>query len=371
MDFLKKNWGFLIIVAAILVGAIALLVMLSGAVGKLKESMAEVSKAQEYLSGVKNKRVKLTDENREIAEANVQKSENELEELRSTLAMRFELKYTVPPTAVDALRILREEIAELRSNLQNKDIDCDPKVGAFTFDSVASATVLPSAEDLGPIFHNLAIIKKVVQHVIDADVYSLDELKRPYGLLPKEDSFYVFTPIEVTVTATPENAQKFTNSMTQDSSCFFILRNISIMAEDEFNPALQGGKEGAAGGGMDEGGGARTRRYSDSPSDGGGMDRRESGNATRSRREAREARRRELAELAKNPVAASPEEQSQEKKEDDSLVEVPPRRQDFLLFAPKLTTWTLRFDFIEFAKTEKMKQAEEQARAATSRPAQE
>ena len=369
MDFLKKNWGFLIIVIAILVGAAVLLVMLSGAVDKLKDRMAEVAKAQDYLSNVKKKKLKLTDENKEIAEANVQKSENELEELRSTLAKRFELKYTVPPTAVDALRILREEIAELRSNLQNKDIDCGPNVASFTFDAVASSTVLPNADDLGPIFHNLAIIKRIVQHVIDADVYSLDELKRPYGLLPKEDSFYVFTPIELTVTATPENAQKLTNLMTQDPNSFFVLRNISIKAEDEFNPALQGGGTGAGGPREDGGMGGVMRRRGESVDN--GMDRRDGGSATKSRREAREARRRELAEQAKNPVAAETEVQSQEKKEDDFLVEVPPKRQDYLLFEPKLSTWTLRFDFIEFAKTEKMKQAEEQAKTATDKPTQE
>ena len=368
MDFLKKNWGFLFIVIGIVVGSIVLLVMLSGAVEKLKERMAEVTKAQDYLSNVKKKRMQLTEENKEVAEANVQKSENELEELRSTLAKRFELKYTVPPTAVDALRILREEIAELRSNLQNKDIDCGAQVGSFTFDAVASSTVLPSADDLGPIFHNLAIIKKVVQHVIDADVYSLDELKRPYGLLPKEDSFYVFTPIELTVTATPENAQKLTNLMTEDPNCFFVLRNISIKADDEFNPSLLEGGKGREEGGM--GAGIGTSRRSESFSD-NRMERRGEGAAIKSRREAREARRRELAELAKNPAAATSEVQSQEKKEDDFLVGVPPKRQDFLLFEPKLTTWSLRFDFIEFAKTEKMKQAEEQAKAATDKSAQE
>ncbi|MBQ6472609.1 MAG: Amuc_1100 family pilus-like protein [Victivallales bacterium] len=369
MDFLKKNWGFLFIVIGIVVGSAVLLMMLVGAVDTLKERMAEVTKAQDYLSNVKKKRMQLTEENKEVAEANVQKSENELEELRSTLAKRFELKYTVPPTAVDALRILREEIAELRSNLQNKDIDCDAKVASFTFDAVASSTVLPSADDLGPIFHNLAIIKKVVQHVIDADVYSLDDLKRPYGLLPKEDSFYVFTPIELTITATPENAQKLTNLMTQDPSCFFVLRDISIKAEDEFNPALRGGGDSRRDDpGMGPGGG--TSRRLESLSD-NGMGRRGEGAAVKSRREAREARRRELAELARNPAAAASEVQTQEKKEEDFLVEVPPKRQDFLLFEPKLTTWSLRFDFIEFAKTEKMKQAEEQAKAATDKSAQE
>ena len=44
--------------------------------------------------------------------------------------------------------------------------------------------------------------------------------------------------------------------------------------------------------------------------------------------------------------------------EGEQLVEVPVKRQEYLAFSPKVTTWRLRFDFIEFNLTDEEKAAE-------------
>ena len=315
MDTIKKNWGFIAISLGCFV-LIAIMVMKCGGTNeKLNNSKSEYEKKLNYLDGVGKKQLKLTDENVNISKKNSDVTSNGISTVHKTLMERFKLHYNVPGDGASALRELKEAILQMQKQLEEKEISWDGKVEYFSFDSIAKSATLPTKDDLPLIFRQLTIVKEVVKVAMENKVASIDEIIRPMNLRVQEEADYTITPIEITVTASPENGQNFVNAMSNQENFLFFLRKIEIIAPDVATGVV--GDLGATG--ISRGGSARM----DNSDEGGGR--------SRGRRSKPENREREQRNSGKN----------------DGLVELPMKRQELLVYDKKEVSWKLRFDLIE------------------------
>ena len=312
MDTIKKNWGFIVISLVFLIIIAFMVMKCSGTNDKLKNSKGEYEKKLSYLDGVGKKQLKLTEENVKIAQKNSEVTNNGISTVHKTLMERFKLDNKVPGDAARSLIVLKEAILQMQKQLEENEIALDGKVEYFSFDSIAKSATLPPDKDLPLIFRQLTLVKEIVKVAIESKVASIDEIKRPMNLSAQEEADYTITPIEITVTASPENGQNFVNAMSNQENFLFFLRTIEINAPD------------AATGVVAELGSSSSSR------DGMRMEINEEGGRSKNRRN-KQDRDREQRSYSKN----------------EGLVDVPLKRQELLVYGKKEVSWKLRFDLIE------------------------
>lgn len=371
MNFIKNNWGFLLI-SIVCVVALGMVSFFCSSAGKeLKKQKDEATSQEAYLDSVAKKKIKLTSKNVEIAQKNEVEAEKGLDTFMKELTNKFKLNYEVITIPIEALRKLKDEITALQTYLDDKNVAYSPGVSYFTFDSIAKATLPPHQDDLKQIFRQLAIVKKVVQTAVDSEVISIDELARPMGLAVQEEDFYTFTPIEITVTATPDKAQKFINLMDRADNYLFFLRTVEIIAPDKTTEIAQDldvkslvSSSGISdGGGMPGGGpmgdaGMRGMRGMAGMGgmegmEEGGMMPRGGGAGRGGRRRGRNAQQNPDGMMG-GPGAMNPEMAMGGMaggNRNNDWVDIPMKRQELLAFEPKSSVWKLRFDLIEFTQS--------------------
>lgn len=232
MDFLKNNWGFLLL-ALILCGALVTVGVFCGkANATFAKERADVKTKNDYLASVVKKKIKLSDEDIAIAESNQKIAAQGLEKLRKDISEKFVLEYTVPDTEIEALRKLKDEISAMRKLLDDKEIYYSDEVEYFTFDDIALSTQPPHKDDLNEIFRQLTIIKYVVSVAAEAGVVEITKLVRPMGLAVPEEGIYKFTPVEIEFYAPSDKAQRFINLMSRADKYLFYLNYMELYAED-------------------------------------------------------------------------------------------------------------------------------------------
>ncbi len=233
MEFLKNNWGFLLL-AIILCGAIVTCSVFCVSANKeLTKQRADVKSKTDYLDSVAKKNIKLNEEDVEIAQKNQKVAEQGIEALKKDIKTRFKLEYDVPETEIEALRVLKDELAKMRKMLDEKEIDYAQGVEYFTFEDIATSTQPPNKDDLSQIFRQLTIVKHMVDVAAKAEVDSIESIERPMGLAVPEEGIYSFTPIEIKFYATSEKAQRFINMMSKADKFLFFLSYLDFYGYDE------------------------------------------------------------------------------------------------------------------------------------------
>ena len=353
MDLLKNNWGFWLITLICAVAILTAGVFCATAAGKLNVQKAESAKQMDELDKVAKKKIKLSQENIDIAEKNQKIAEAGVKQMKLDLTKRFQLNYTVPETSIEALRTLKDELAKMRSFLEENGIEYSQKCEYFTFDTIARATQPPNKDDLDSIFRHLAAIKIVLETCVKANIDVLVDLVRPMGILEQDEGSYKYLPIELTIVAKPAAAQKLINLMSKADKNLFFFRYFELVADDKTtevgkdikDTAVSGSSSaemGSRGGGMEPGmgmddmgggraGGRRGRRGRANDDMGPGMD--------------------------MEPGMAGGDGRSRE------LVELPKKRQELLVYEPKSTKWILRFDMILFNREEEKAEDEDAGEA--------
>ena len=346
MDLLKNNWGFWLITLVCLIAILSVGVCCSMAAGKLNTQVDEAAKQMADLDNVAKKNLKLNDENVKIAEANKKVAEAGVKQMKQELTKRFQLNYTVPETSIEALRTLKDELAKMRTFLEENNIEYSTKCEYFTFDAIAKATQPPNKDDLDSIFRHLAAIKIVLETCVKAKIDSLEDLSRPMGILEQDEGSYKFLPIELTIIAKPAAAQNLINLMSRADKNLFFFKYFELIADDQTtevgkdikDTAISGSSAGTVRGGnepgmeMDMEGGRRGRRGRRGADNMGPAMDMEPG----------------VGEAAGHA---------------NNLVELPQRRQELLVYEHKITKWTLRFDMILFNREEEEKSDESEENA--------
>jgi len=328
MEFIKKNWIF-ILIALICVGGLGGVgFMCSGASEELRGKMEESKKVEDYLESVAKKRKKLTPENVELTQQNVEIAEKAVKAMERQVKQKYSVKMEkLNETPIAAWKRLRTQLQELQDKMDAKPVEIAPSVEFFTFKGIVNADQPPHQDDLPLIFKFYEMTKTLMEVAMDSEVESVMHLARPMGLGKREEGSYNCIPWEIDIVASPANAQKFVNSLTQVEGYLFMLKKVEMVSPDETTeagdgitdrlvsgiastgPAGEGGRRGSRGG--------RRGRGGDEP----GMEPgRDEGMAERRDR----------------------------KSEDSGLVEIPITRNELLVYKPKKTLWKLRFDLIEF-----------------------
>ena len=334
MDLIKNNWGFWLIAVACFIGIIGAGVFCSIAASGLDKEMAETTKQMTDLESVKNKNLKLCQENIDIAEKNKEITEAGVSKMRQELSQRFRLEYSVPETSIEALRTLKDEIAKMRTMLEENGLEYSQKCEFFTFDSIAKATQPPNKDDLDSIFRHLAAIKVVLDTIVKAKIDYLEDLARPMGILEQDEGSYKFLPIEMTIIAKPAAAQNLINLMSRADKNLFFFRYFELVADDKTTDVGKDIRDTAFSGAGSS--------YS---AGGGGMDGEAMGGGRSSGRRGRRGNRDEGDPGMGMEAGGNDANRS-------GLVEIPQKRQELLVYEPKTTKWVLRFDMILFNREE-------------------
>ena len=351
MDLLKNNWGFWLITLICVIAILTAGVFCFSAAGRLNEKKAEAAKQMSDFENVAKKNIKLSQENIDIAESNQQIAEAGVKQMKQDLTKRFQLNYTVPETSIEALRTLKDELAKLRTYLEENNLEYSQKCEYFTFDSIARATQPPNKDDLDIIFKHLAAIKIVLETCVKANIDSLVDLALPMGLLEQDEGTYKLLPIELTIVSKPAAAQKLINLMSKADKNLFFFKYFEVIADDKTTEVGKDIKDTAinassaadmgsrGGAGMEPGMGMEM----DMPGAGGGGRR---GRGRRGRGNDEMGPGMDMMEPGMGGVGGIGD------RRDSNLVELPQKRQELLVYEPKSTKWILRFDMILFNKEE-------------------
>jgi hypothetical protein len=373
MNFLKKNWGFLLFGTLALAAIITLLCFCISTSSQLNQARTQEETFEKNISAIASKNTRLTQDNIDRAEKNAKSMQEKQETMKQEFIDTFNIKSDPPKIVLDAFAQLRRELVEMDAFAEKQGIYI-PGNGTFTFASIVNATQPPAAQDLPDIFRNLAIVKTILQIAAQSDIKEIDDIVRLAGLQAQSDSFFLYTPIEVTVTAPPDVVQRFVNAMAMCPNMLFVLQSVKVTSND--NPTALAND-------------LRNKNLVDAGAAMTGMGTR-SGNTTADEASARamsimtgtlktstgaagtgaaplmddtmmnkksSRRKNTTTPTIPDPMMnagmgglALPGAGGAMLKDDQQAgyVEVPVSRQDFLAFRKKESTWELRFDLIEF-----------------------
>lgn len=362
MDFVKKNWGFLAIAVVCFVVAIGIIVYWLQANKTLAAHQAETAKQLEFFDRVKSSNIKLSQDNITVTENNLRIATEHFNNLQLSLAEKSHIEPQVPATPLEAVRVLKSEIAALQKALADGNVLFAPTSAYFTFDNIAMQEKLPHKDDLFQIFRQLAIIKEVCRILPLSGISSLDSLVRPLDLVVQQEDIYTYTPVEIVATGSPESVQKLLNLINNEAKYLFFIRTVDISAPDQFTDlgmglaiaqelTLSGGVGGRAGAGMGMG--------MDGMGGMGGMDgmggmvpgRRRPGMGMNPGRGMNPGMG--MDGMGMNPgmgmdgMGMNLGMAGQGAAVNAAMLP-PPKRQDYLVFAPKQVTLNVRLDLIEF-----------------------
>jgi hypothetical protein len=350
MDFVKKNWGFLGVSCVCFAVAIGIIVYWMQANKTLNEHKSETEKQLEFFDRVKNSNIKLCQDNIAVTANNLRIATDHFQRLQDSLAKKSHIAPVLPATPLEAVRVLKNEIAALQKSFDDADILVAQACSYFTFDNIALQEKLPHKDDLFQIFRQLCIVRELCQLLTRSGITSLDNLLRPLDLMVQEEDIYTYTPVEILATGSPESIQKLLNLINSEAKYLFFIRTIDISAPDHFTDlgtSLAIAQELILSAGRDAGGMGTGRRGGRMDGmDGMGMDGMGMGMGGR-----RGVRRRPGA--AMHPGMEGMGMAGMGMGMDGQggglgIPQAPPKRQDCLVFASKQVTLDLRLDLIEF-----------------------
>ena len=327
MDFIKHNLIFVIIlgVCVIIMGIMVFLCM--NANGRLQAQMEQMNKTQQYLKKFAAKRIKPEQKNVDIANETAAEAGKLRDEFNKELREKFHLTFQTEENGFQALRIIKNQVADMRNLLTDNDIVLSQKMENLTFDEYVRATLAPSKEDLPKIFRRLELVRRMLGLLMAAkakdseDSISLDSLTFIKKLDVHDEQLYTITPMELVFTSSSQEGQAFINLLDKADGMLFFIRNVTIKSPVNVTPA-----------GAEAGLNTQGTNVSRS-SEGEGM-----GN--------RGGRRR----------GEQPQAESAPQKQDESgskLVELPKYRQEMVAFESAPVTWSLRVDYLEFVPEKK------------------
>ena len=331
MDFIKHNLIFVIIlgICVVMMGVMVFLCM--NANGRLQAQMEQMNKTQQYLKKFAAKKIKPEQKNVDIANETAAEAGKMRDDFNRELRERFQLKFQTEENGFQALRIIKNQVADMRNLLLDNDIVLSQKMENLTFDEYVRATLAPSKEDLPKIFRRLELVRRMLGLLIAAkakdteDSISLDSLTFIKKLDVHDEQLYTITPMELVFTSSSQEGQAFINLLDKADGMLFFIRNVTVKSPVNVTPA-------GAEAGLNTQGTTVSRN-----SEGEGMGMGMGGRGGRRRGE-------------------QPQAESAPQKQDENgskIIELPKYRQEMVAFEAAPVTWTLRVDFLEFVPEKK------------------
>ena len=232
MEFLKRNIGFLILLLVTVVLLAGCVLFWVAAVKTSSEFEQKVEAQKMFMAEVKRSQHTLSKPNVQTALANRELAEAIYRNLIRGLVQR----YSVPletGTGMECVRILKDEILRLHTELKEKNVLLGGTAQYLSFDSVAKSASLPNPADVPRILKQLRIVNELVRVVIKSGVMELREVSRPAGLRVIDKGMYELYPFEIVVSGEYKQIQRLVNQLQREAKGIFILRSIDITSKDQ------------------------------------------------------------------------------------------------------------------------------------------
>ena len=336
MDFIKKNWG-LVLCSAIFLAVVGFLgVMIYSERQKYNASEKAISTLDGNFSKM-NKAGWKVDRKREnaiVAEKNADVAKGHYDDIVRKLFEHsaFELpelpeNYITAQERLDSeLRAMQVEVLREKINWQEAVMDSSTRRPGGRFIALSKqATPIPNA-DFPAIFRQMLIYKKLVSHIIGANIKTVNAVSFPRWLKTEDAGEYTITPVIISVESDLKNIQKLVNGLTNDATMLFVIRSMNFSVPNTADDSGRGSFNEAAveqGQLVDEKNRERLSEMGGQP--GGGDFSRRSGMSSRTQ-SGRIGGRNE-----------------------DGLVEEEPKRQDYLVLrSPYIVRLDLNLDLLEY-----------------------
>ncbi len=242
MDFVKKNLGLLICAAVSFIVICILMYFMVKTTGQMKKVNQKVTEQMSFFEHVSEQGYKLTAEkgaeleNLLQAQKNFEDAENFYRVSRDYLAGNYSIKFELPLTSPDAIKLINEKVRQMTEFVLKNRIEFPGLAKEFTA-IVARGSV--NISEFAPVFRQLSIYDYVLQKVAAAGIKSIRQLEWPLGFAVQEEDIYSITPIWLSVDCEFEVAQNFLNQMMNDKKMLFYIKNISLLAPEQYTPAIQ------------------------------------------------------------------------------------------------------------------------------------
>lgn len=252
MDLIRKNLGLIAYTIACFVLAGFIVVGIKRAAATASDLEDKVTRQKQFYKKIKSNSYGLTKSNLLIARQNAGLVRGKFRDLRNLLTKQYSIPRERPPTSLECVRILDNDIRSMTRDLMDKDIVPGSGCTHFSFDALAQDNSLPPARHVPGILRQLTIVKEVVRLVGMAEIKELSEIRRPMRLGAREEGLYIVIPIEVVVIGKLAEITKLVDLFHRDSRYLFFLRYMTLEADDQAPDGLVAsykGRVGADGGG--------------------------------------------------------------------------------------------------------------------------
>ena len=249
MDLIRKNMGLIIYAIACLALAVFIILGIKQASSTASDLADKVTRQKEFYKKIASNSFGLTKSNLLIARQNAELVRGKFRDLRTLLTKQYRIPRERPPTSLECVRILDNDIRAMNRDLQDKNIMPGTGCKYFSFDTLAKANSLPHASHVPGILRQLTVVREIVRLVGLAEVSELSDLRRPMQLGEREEGLYNVIPIEITVIGTLSQVSKLVDLFHRDSRFLFFLRYMSLESEDQAPNGVVASYKGRTGGG--------------------------------------------------------------------------------------------------------------------------
>jgi hypothetical protein len=253
VDFIKKNWGLLLVAVLSLGAAVFFALQMLGSMKGSKDSRTKYEQELDFFKGVQSYGVKLTESNKQTALLNAEKAKNRFVKVREQLHKQFRIETEYDADPYVAVQQLLTNIGALRTKLTNGGIMISQQNEFLSFEAYGNRVKPPNASQMPELFRQYEIVKEMVNHIVDSKVVSIDAISRPMDLEKQTEDLYTFVPIRLTVTGEPASISQLLNTLHSQSQYLFFIRKVEFTSQDQAPDGVLGGT-GMTGGGSGTGG---------------------------------------------------------------------------------------------------------------------
>lgn len=254
MDFIKRNLGFLLFLAAALVVPAVLAVLWWQTAAETARFRQQVQEQEKFLDGVRRGQFALNQDNVQVAKRNQALTEEAFREFVRTLTVRYGLPARTGVEPLECVRIVKDQRERMEKELTDpaKKITVSQGARNFSFDAILSSSTPPLAADVPVILKQLQIVGEIVRAAATSPgLREFGGISRPLGLAAADQDLYQVVPLEVSVSGNFKSIQRFVNQLQQRQTAgIFVLRSIELTSRDQAAGNLMGSEMTGGGPGV-------------------------------------------------------------------------------------------------------------------------
>lgn len=253
MDFIKKNWGLVLVSILCFAAAVALSWFLIGTMKQKSASKAKLDSELSFFAAVQKENIKLSDENRATAQQNEDWAKERFERLRSQLHAKYRIEVRFDADPFRAVQELRSKVNALVARLEEAEIALTTQSQYLSFEDYTQKNVMPRREDMPELFRQYNIVEEIVAQAIQNKVVMVNSIARPMLLQKREEDLFHSIPIDLSVTGPAQAISDFLNSFHSPAAKYlFFIRKVELSSQDQAPGGILGGTGTTGMGGMGE-----------------------------------------------------------------------------------------------------------------------